>query len=63
MAKIRLSEELKKQKISKRQFTIMMKSDTGTMGRYYRGDGNPTLATLDKWAKALGVKIKDLVKD
>lgn len=63
MITLRLKELLRRKKISHRKFAEMIKIDRGTLARYLRGDGNPTLSTLEKFAKALNVKIKDLIKE
>jgi transcriptional regulator with XRE-family HTH domain len=63
MAKVRLEEILKKKKISKRKFIKLLKTDSGTARRYFQPGFNPTLATLEKFAKVLKVKIRDLIKE
>ena len=49
--------------MSKTKFRTLLNVDAGSAGRFYRKGYNPTLETLDKFAKALGVKIKDLIED
>lgn len=63
MAVLRLKEALKKKKISHREFARLVKTDRGTLGRYLRGEGNPRFDTLKKWAKALKIKVRDLIKE
>lgn len=63
MAKLVLKEVLDKKKISHRQFAKLLKSDSGSLGKYLRGEGNPTLETLEKWAKVLNIKVRDLLKE
>jgi hypothetical protein len=63
MAKVLLAEVLKKKKISKRQFAKMIEKDYREIFRYCMAGYDPKLSSLQKWAKALGVKIKDLYKE
>jgi transcriptional regulator with XRE-family HTH domain len=63
MPELRLELILKKKKLSKRQFARLLKTDTGTLSKYFKGTGNPTLLTLEKWAKLLNVKVRDLIKE
>ena len=63
MAKLRIEEVLNKKKLSKRKFYQMLKTDSGTGSRYFRPDFNPTFLTLEKIAKVLGVRIRDLIKE
>jgi transcriptional regulator with XRE-family HTH domain len=63
MAHVQLAEVLRKKKISKRKFAKLLKTDSGTIRRYFKPNFNPTLATLERFAKVLGVKIRDLIKE
>lgn len=63
MAKLKLKAALDKKKISKRAFAKLLEVDRGSLSRFYKGNCNPTLETLNKFAKALGVKVKDLIKE
>jgi hypothetical protein len=63
MAKLILEKVLEQKKISKRQFAFMIKADYPTTFRYYRPGYDPKLSSLEKWAKALKVKIRDLIKE
>ena len=61
MAKLLLDEILKKKKISKRQFAKALKIEYSAVFRYFRPGYDPKLSTLEKWANALGVEIRDLI--
>lgn len=63
MATLRLKDILKQRKISHRKFSQLLGVERGTLARYLRPDYNPTLATLEKIAKALGLKVRDLLKE
>ncbi len=63
MAELRLAEVLKEKEISKRKFAKMIDKDYREIFRYCRKGYDPKLSTLDKWAKALNVRIKDLFKE
>lgn len=63
MVKLTLGEVLKRKKISKRQFAKRIKKDYSSVFRYFRPGYDPKLSMLALWAKAIGVKIKDLYRD
>lgn len=58
-----LDRVLKKKGLSKRQFAKRLNTEYNNVFRYFRSGYDPKLSTLEKWAKALGVKIKDLFKE
>ena len=59
----KLAEVLEKKKLSKRQFAKLLKVEYANVFRFFRAGYDPKLSTLLKWAKALGVKAKDLISD
>ena len=63
MAKLVLDAILKKRGISKRQFAKKLNVEYYSVFRYFRDGYDPKLSTLAKWAKALGIKVQDLIKD
>jgi site-specific DNA-adenine methylase len=60
MAELLLAEVLKKKKVSKRKFAKMIKTHYREIFRYCEPGYDPKLSTLEKWAKALNVRIRDL---
>jgi len=63
MAELRLVEVLKKKKISKRKFAKMIDKDYREIFRYCRSGYDPKLSTLDLWAKALKIRVRDLIRE
>lgn len=63
MSQLILSAVLKKKQLSKRQFAKALHIKYPTVFRYFREGYDPKLSTLDKWAKALDVKVRDLIKE
>ncbi|MEZ4749343.1 MAG: helix-turn-helix transcriptional regulator [Bdellovibrionota bacterium] len=63
MAKIVLEEVLKKKGISKYKFAQMLGVHQPTVFRYLKPDYDPKFSTLERWAKVLDCKIKDLFKE
>ncbi len=64
MAKLALSDALKKKKLSKRQFAKRLGiTQYHNVFRFFRDDRDPKLSTLTKWAKAIGCKVRDLIKE
>jgi transcriptional regulator with XRE-family HTH domain len=63
MAKLLLDKVLKKKKISKRQFAKRLGIDYASVFRFFRPGYDPKLSTLEKWAVALDVRIKDLFSE
>lgn len=58
-----MAEILRKKKMSKRRLAMALGIDYRRVFSYFRPSFNPTLKTLDRLAKALGVKIADLLRD
>jgi len=63
MAKVVLGEVLKKKRLSKRQFAKNLKIEYSSVFRYFRDGYDPKFSTLEKWAKALHVRVKDLIDE
>jgi len=63
MAKVILVEVLKKKKISKRAFGRMIGAREDNVWRIFRPGYNPKFSTLQAWAKALKIKVRDLIKE
>lgn len=63
MAKLALKEALKKRKISARKFAALIQIDYKNVSRLYREGSDPRLSTLCKWAKVIGCKVRDLIKE
>lgn len=63
MAKLILADVLKKKKLSKRQFALRLGEAYNNVFRYFRTGYDPRWSTMEKWAKALGVRIRDLFKE
>ncbi len=61
--KIVLKEILKTKRLSKRQLAIRMGIPYAQVFRFFRKGWNPTIKTLERIAKAAGVKIVDLIKE
>jgi DNA-binding Xre family transcriptional regulator len=64
MAKLRVKEIAKQKGISMGKLSRSADVDMNTLRRVYDDlNYSPTLATLEKLAKALGVKIADLIEE
>jgi transcriptional regulator with XRE-family HTH domain len=63
VVKIVLKEILKTKRLSKRQLAIRMGIPYAQVFRFFRKGWNPTIKTLERIAKAAGVKIVDLIKE
>jgi transcriptional regulator with XRE-family HTH domain len=64
MAKLRVKEIAQQKGISMGKLSRSSDVDMNTLGRVYHDpDYSPTLFTLEKLARALGVKIADLIDE
>lgn len=63
MAKLILGAVLKKMGISKRQFAKRIGCHYNNVWRYFRPGYDPKLSTLSLWAKSLGCRVRDLIKE
>lgn len=63
MAKLILKAMLKKRKISQYRLAILLKMDGKNVARLFRPDYDPKLSTLNRLAKVLKCKVRDLLKE
>ncbi len=63
MARTCLAKVLKEKKISKYRFAQLIKVPSSNVARYFKAGYDPRLSTIEKWANALDVSVKDLVED
>jgi transcriptional regulator with XRE-family HTH domain len=63
MPKIILAAVLRKKKLSKYRFAQLLKQEYYSVFRYFRPGYDPKFSTLQKWAKVLNVKVRDLIKE
>ncbi len=61
--KLKLESILQKKKISKYRFAQMLGLPTSSIFRYFKPDYDPKLSTLEKWAKVLELKVRDLLEE
>ena len=61
--KLKLETILQKKKISKYRFAQMLGLPTSSIFRYFKPDYDPKLSTLEKWAKVLELKVRDLLEE
>lgn len=63
MAQLRLEEMLKKRKMSRYRFAQLEKKHYNTVVRYFRDGYDPKLSTLERWARILKCRIRDLYRE
>lgn len=63
MARLLLAQVLKRKGVSKRQFAKTLGVRYDNAFRFFREGYDPKLSMLEKWAKTLGVRIRDLFKE
>jgi transcriptional regulator with XRE-family HTH domain len=63
MAKLALGAALKKKKLSKRQFAKRLGIAYHNVFRLFHDDQDPKLSTLSRWAKIIGCRVRDLIKE
>jgi len=61
--KLRLEAILQKKKVSKYRLAQMLDVPTSNVFRYFKSGFDPKLSTLEKLAKVLEVKVKDLLDE
>ena len=61
--KLKIAAILEKRKISKYRFAQLLGLPTPSVFRYFRPGYDPKLSTLEKWAKALDVKVRDFLDE
>jgi transcriptional regulator with XRE-family HTH domain len=52
-----------KKGISKYKFAKLLGVESYSVFRYFRTGYDPKLSTLTKWARVLGVRVRDLIKE
>lgn len=63
MARFLLAEILTRKKMSKRQFAIRLGIKYENVFRFFHRGYDPKLSMLERWAKVLKVRIRDLIKE
>jgi len=63
MAKLLLARALEKKGLSKRKFSAMLGISYPHVFRFFRPNYDPKLSTLEKWARVLNMKIRDLIQE
>jgi transcriptional regulator with XRE-family HTH domain len=63
MAGLNLAKILEKKKITKYGFAKLLGMPVPSVFRYFRANYDPKLSTLEKWAKVLNVKVRDLIEE
>jgi transcriptional regulator with XRE-family HTH domain len=63
VAKIILGQVLKRKGLSKRQFAKLLGIEYKNVFRLFHEGQDPRFSTLQKWANALGVRVRDLFRE
>ena len=63
MVKLKLDQILKQKKMSKYKLAQVLGLPTASIFRYFKPEYDPKLSTLEKWAKVLDVRIRDLYEE
>ena len=63
VAKIILKKVLEQKKLSKRAFALKLGIDVGNVFRFFRPNYDPRFSMLERWAKALNMKVRDLLEE
>jgi transcriptional regulator with XRE-family HTH domain len=63
MAKLILARILKKKRLSKREFARRTGIRYDNVSKVFHKDHNPSLETLTRYAKAVGVKVRDILDE
>jgi DNA-binding phage protein len=63
MARVALAKVLKRKKVSKRSFAKLAGMHYTNVFKACRPAANPTLRTLEKWARLLGCRVRDLIEE
>jgi transcriptional regulator with XRE-family HTH domain len=63
VAKVCLAKILKEKKITKYRFAKLIGVEYSNTIRYFKSGYDPRLSTIEKWAKALDISVKDLIED
>lgn len=63
MPQLLLEQMLKKRKMSKYRFAKVLRLHYNSVARFFRPDYDPKLSTLERWAKVLHCRIRDLYRE
>lgn len=63
MARLILGKALKRKGISKREFAKRLGVEYKNIFRLFKPTADPRLSALNRYAKALGVRVRDLIKE
>lgn len=63
MVKLRVREVLKRKRLSLRQLAKKTKTDYSAIVQMTKPTKNPKLRTMEKWAKAIGCRVRDLISE
>ena len=63
MSRIILADVLKKKRISKREFGRRLGIDPKNVFRLFKATADPRFSELRRYAKAIGCKVRELIKD
>ena len=63
VAHICLGKILKQKKITKYRFAKLVGVEYPNVVKYFKQGYDPRLSTVERWAKALNVSVKDLIED
>ncbi len=63
MAKLVIEKLLKQKDLSKREFAKRLGMDYSNVQRCFKPSFDPRFSTLERCAKALGVKVRDLFEE
>lgn len=61
--KLKLEAIIQKKKVSKYRLAQLLGVPTSTVFRFFKPDYDPKLSTLEKVAKVLDVKVRDLLDE
>ena len=63
MVTLRLAQMLKKRKLTRYRFALLMRVDYKNSARWFKAGYDPKLSTLAAWAKILKCRVRDLIKE
>ena len=61
--KLKLDAIIQKKKISKYRLAQLLNVPTSTVFRFFKPDYDPKLSTLERIAKALEIKVRDILEE
>ena len=63
MVRLALAEALKRKKLSKRQFAKRLGIDPKNVSRLFHVGSDPRLSAMKRYAKVIGCKVRDLIRE